>query len=46
MFDHGFDQLAVLTWKTESYELTYGGFDGLFDRLRPILFDANNQTLS
>ncbi|MFQ5485207.1 MAG: hypothetical protein ACE5DO_07720 [Desulfobacterales bacterium] len=36
---HGFGQLAALTRQTESYQLTYGGFDGLFDRLRPILFD-------
>jgi len=39
MPDHGFGQLAALTRKTESYQLTYGGFDGLLDTLRPILFD-------
>jgi len=39
MPDHGFGQLAALTRQTKSYQLTYGGFDGLLDRLRPILFD-------
>jgi len=39
MPDHGFGQLAALTRQTESYQLTYGGFDGLLDTLRPILFD-------
>lgn len=36
---HGFDQLASLTKQTESWQLTYGSFEGLLDRLLPILCD-------
>ena len=34
---HGFNDLAELTRQTEAYQLTYGSFDGLFERLQPIL---------
>lgn len=39
MPNHGFGQLAALIRQTESYQLIYGGFDGLLDRLLPILFN-------